>query len=43
MKLNPNTVVSVVAGVLLAGLILRYGGKLPVIMDASRGFDGERK
>lgn len=43
MKPNASTIISVVIGVVAAGLLLRFGGKLPIIEDASRGFDGERK
>ena len=40
---DKKAVVSTVIGVVLAGLILRFSGNVPILEDASRGFDGARK
>ena len=40
MKINQSAVASTVIGVLIAGLVLRFGGNLPGIRDARFGFDG---
>lgn len=40
MKINQSAVVSAAIGVLLAGLVLRFGGNLPGIKEARFGFDG---
>ena len=40
MKLNQSYIVSTAIGVLIAGLVLRFGGNMPGIRDARLGFDG---
>ena len=40
MKINQSYVISAAVGVLIAGLVLRFGGNIPGIRDARLGFDG---
>jgi len=43
MKIQTNTVIAVVLGVVITGLIFRFAGDLPVLNDARRGIDGNVK
>jgi hypothetical protein len=43
MKLQVGAVASTVVGVILAGVLMYYLGKAPILMDARRGFDGNVK
>ena len=40
---SARSIVMTAAGVILAGVVLYYGGKLPVLSDAWAGLSGRRK
>lgn len=43
MKIQTNTVIAVVIGIVATGLLFRFAGDLPILNDARRGIDGNVK
>jgi hypothetical protein len=43
VKKDATQALLVAAGVILAGLVLRFGGRLPLIADAREGLGGRAK
>ena len=43
MNASARAVLMTIAGVFAAGLILRFGGNLPLLDDVRRGLNGQKK